>query len=197
MRGTNAAIYRGELAIRAGLADRVGTLDLAIAEMVAELDRAASAPRTTVNPIPKRSPSMATNETEQVRHEADELPPAAASAGSSAAVRARSSAGASVDCPCLRAAPEPTAADALRAEYAEIAEIAAQAARLGVTVDAADAMRKGDLRRCAAPFRARHAGRARRGNERHRGGTVHADRRRQPDRAPRQGARRGGPHLIH
>ena len=34
-------------------------------------------------------------------------------------------------------------ADALRAEYAEIAGLAAQAARLGVTVDAADAMRKG------------------------------------------------------
>ena len=44
-RGTNAAIYRGDLAVRAGLADRVGTLDLAIAEMVTELDRAASAPR--------------------------------------------------------------------------------------------------------------------------------------------------------
>ena len=27
VRGTNAAVYRGELAVRAGLADRVGTLD--------------------------------------------------------------------------------------------------------------------------------------------------------------------------
>ena len=46
---------------------------------------------------------------------------------------------------------EPGTADKLRAEYAEIAALAAQAARLGVTVDAADAMRKGisadDLRR--------------------------------------------------
>ncbi len=39
--------------------------------------------------------------------------------------------------------PGPEAAETLRAEYAEIAEVAAQAARLGVTVDAADAMRKG------------------------------------------------------
>ena len=38
-RGTNAAIYRGELAIRAGLADRVGTLDLALADPI-ELDEA-------------------------------------------------------------------------------------------------------------------------------------------------------------
>ncbi len=34
-------------------------------------------------------------------------------------------------------------ADRLRAEYAEIAAIAAQAARLGVPVDAADAMKRG------------------------------------------------------
>ena len=38
---------------------------------------------------------------------------------------------------------QPNVADQLRAEFAEIATIAAQAARLGVTVDAADAMRKG------------------------------------------------------
>jgi capsid assembly protease len=36
-----------------------------------------------------------------------------------------------------------SAADKLRAEFAEISAIAAQAARLGVTVDAADAVRKG------------------------------------------------------
>ena len=37
----------------------------------------------------------------------------------------------------------PDPAEALRTEYADIASLAAQAARLGVTVDAADAMRKG------------------------------------------------------
>ena len=40
VRGTQAATYRGELAIQAGLADRLGTLDLATAEMAAELDAA-------------------------------------------------------------------------------------------------------------------------------------------------------------
>ena len=52
-------------------------------------------------------------------------------------------------------APEPVAepdpAERLREEYAEIAGLAAQAIRLGVSVDAADAMRRGvsaaDLRR--------------------------------------------------
>jgi signal peptide peptidase SppA len=65
VRGTNATIYRGELAIRAGLADHLGTLDLAIAEMAAELDRASTA-RIPINPTPKRSPSMATTVTEQI-----------------------------------------------------------------------------------------------------------------------------------
>lgn len=44
------------------------------------------------------------------------------------------------------ASPEPSAGNAaerLRAEYAEIAAIAAQAGRLGLTIDAADAMAKG------------------------------------------------------
>ena len=66
VRGTNAAVYRGELAIRAGLADRLGTLDLAIAEMAAELDRAAPPARIIINPTPKRSTSMAKSNTEQV-----------------------------------------------------------------------------------------------------------------------------------
>jgi hypothetical protein len=40
-------------------------------------------------------------------------------------------------------APDAGAAERLRAEYAEIAAIAAQAARLGVSIDAADAMARG------------------------------------------------------
>ena len=53
VRGTDAGIYRGSLAIRAGLADRLGTLDVAIAEMAIELDRLASA-RMPINLIAKR-----------------------------------------------------------------------------------------------------------------------------------------------
>jgi signal peptide peptidase SppA len=140
VRGTNAAIYRGELAIRAGLADRVGTLDLAIAEMIAELDRAASAPRTTINPTPKRSPSMVTNETELLQHEAEAPPPTLTQATTPLS---RPEPDLSLTEVQTAAALEPTAANALREELAEIAGIAAQAARLGVAVDAADAMRKG------------------------------------------------------
>jgi signal peptide peptidase SppA len=134
-RATNAAIYRGELAIRAGLADRLGTLDLAIAEMAAELDPAPV--RTLTNPTPKRSPSMATNEPEQMREQPNE-PQVAAPPASPAPEPAEPATPAPAD-----STREPASAEQLRAEFAEIVAVAAQAGRLGVTIDAADAMRKG------------------------------------------------------
>lgn len=138
VRGTNAAIYRGEPAIRAGLADRLGTLDLAIAEMAAELDRAVPA-RPITNPTPKRSLSMATNETEQIGEQPRE-PQQATEPEQSGAEPTRP------NVPAPHAAgsiAEANIAEKLRAEFAEVAAIAAQAARLGVAVDAADAMKKG------------------------------------------------------
>ncbi len=138
VRGTDAAVYRGELAIRAGLADRLGTLDTAIAEMAAELEPSAST-RAVINPTPKRSPSMATNETPQIQDDPSR-PEQPAEAGPATAEPA------SDPKPPTAAAeptPETTAAEKLRTEFAEVAAIAAQAARLGVTVDAADALKKG------------------------------------------------------
>jgi signal peptide peptidase SppA len=137
VRGTNAAIYRGELAIRAGLADRLGTLDLALAEMAAELDRTAAA-RALINLTPKRSLSMATNETEQIKDQPREpqqpVDPSPAPPDA-------------VPDPAPAAPAQPTpgagAAERLRAEFAEVAAITAQAARLGVTLDAANALKKG------------------------------------------------------
>jgi signal peptide peptidase SppA len=148
VRATNAAIYRGELALRAGLADRVGTLDLAIAEMVAELDRTASTARPTFNPTPKRSLSMATNETERIQRDPIEPPVISETAASPpppppTPEPSPSPAPALAPAPPADPDPESGVADKLRAEFAEIAAIAAQAARLGVTVDAADAVRKG------------------------------------------------------
>ena len=136
VRGTDAAIYRGELAIRAGLADRLGTLDLAIAEMATELDRTASTARIPINPTPKRSPSMATTETEQIQDQPKQPQPVEAlPVPTDAAPDPRPTP--------PQPAPDAGLAEKLRAEFAEIAAIATQAARLGVTVDAADAMRKG------------------------------------------------------
>jgi len=139
VRGTNAAIYRGELSVRAGLVDRLGTLDLAIAEMAAELDRAASAPRPTVIPTPNRSLSMATTETEQIDDQPKQPPQSIPAAPAPAEAPPDPAPSAVAAGP----APDASTAEKLRAEFAEIAAIATQAARLGVTVDAADAMRKG------------------------------------------------------
>jgi signal peptide peptidase SppA len=136
VRSTDAAIYRGELAIRAGLADRLGTLDLAIAEMAAKLDR-ASTPRLTINPTPKRSLSMATTETEQIQDQPKEpqQPVETQPVPTDAAPDPKPTPS--------EPATDANVADKLRAEFSEIAAIASQATRLGVTVDAADAMRKG------------------------------------------------------
>jgi signal peptide peptidase SppA len=148
-RSTNAAIYRGELAVRAGLADRVGTLDLAIAEMATELDRAASTPSAATNPIPKRSPSMMTKETERTEGDPNEPAPAlqadvqSSPANPGPAPAPTQAAAAPTPAPEGDRASESALAEKLRAEFGEIAAITAQAARLGVSVDAADAMRKG------------------------------------------------------
>jgi signal peptide peptidase SppA len=140
VRSTNAAIHRGERAIRAGLADRLGTLDLAIAEMAVEVDRAASMTRTIVNPKPNRSTSMAMNQTE---HTCDELMlPQQQDAQPSSAEPPHLNQASAAEV-ATGAAPGLSPADKLRAELVEIAAVAAQAVRLGVTIDAADAMRKG------------------------------------------------------
>lgn len=155
VRGTSAAVYRGELAVRAGLADRVGTLDAAIADMASEFERGAMPARNIITPNNhKRSPSMATNETERTEHDAGEPERALAS---EAALPAPQSEPAPplIQAPAAAPTSEPVTgpdpAERLREEYAEIASLAAQAVRLGVNVDAADAMRRGvsasDLRR--------------------------------------------------
>lgn len=201
MRATDAAIYRGELAIRAGLADRVGTLDLAIAEMAAELDRTPSVARTTVNPTPKRSPSMATNETERIQRAANEPP-----------LLPVSQQAAQVPAPNPEPAPQPmqTPAPESAAEPAPSTRSGGQAAcrvcRNRSACRAGGPPRRHDRRgrrhaqghfgRCAAPLRAGCARRARRGDERHRCCPIHAHRGRQPDRAAREGARSGGSRLI-
>ena len=133
------ASYRGDLAVRAGLADRVGTLDLAVAEMAAELDRSTATIRLAVKPTTQRSPSMATNETEQIRDQ-----PAQAAAEAAVADTETAPPAAAAVSPARPAATSATdVTEQLRAEFAEVASVAAQAARLGVQLDAADAVRKG------------------------------------------------------
>ena len=148
VRATQAATYRGELAIRAGLADRLGTLDLALSEMTTDLDAAAITSATQPIHVPQRSPSMSAEPGPEIQTNPPTLanPPVPAAADPETPAAPEETAG--PELPAGQAiTPAPTSsanpADALRAEYADIASLAAQAARLGVTIDAADAMRKG------------------------------------------------------
>ena len=96
---------------------------------------------------------MVTNETERNEHDAGEperalaseaAPPAPPSEPAPPPIQAPAAA------PTSQPVAEPDPAERLRQEYAEIASLAAQANRLGVNVDAADAMRRSV---CAADLR--------------------------------------------
>lgn len=139
---TQAAIYRGRRGIAAGFADTLGTVDVALVDLTRMLEpprpREGTPPRggTVLSPR-RKTPMTIAPEPDAATEDVVETP-----ASDRQALE-----------PPQPAPPvaEPTATDAttdqtaerLRAEYAEIAAIAAQGARLGVAIDAADAMAKG------------------------------------------------------
>jgi len=152
-RATEAAIYRGEKAVKAGLADRVGTLDQAIADLDAALEakriRAgppANRPAVRQSPPPARTFVM--NNPDPLMEETGAAPPN--DAGNTDVMLDLSEPETEVppekasDRPMPAPVPDAHAiADRLRGEFSEIATVAAQAARLGLDIDAADAMRRG------------------------------------------------------
>lgn len=111
IRATEAAVYRGDQAVAAGLADKVGTLRVAMADLGTVLARTSIS-----HPIAARKEAPMSEPQGEI--------------------------------PITAATQHPTQANAdleqrLRAEYSEISAIAAQAARLGVSIDPAEAMAKG------------------------------------------------------
>lgn len=121
--GTEAAVFRGEAAVFAGLADEV-------ADPVTAFRAFAAAPRGT-STLRGKGPMMTTAPE-------DHAQPATAPAASTPQEPA----------PPAAIAPPQTAAaamspEAIRAEAAEVAQVCAQAARLGIQIDAADAVAKG------------------------------------------------------
>jgi len=116
--GTEAAVFRGEAAVFAGLADEV-------ADPVTAFRAFAAAPRGTSTPKGK-GPMMTTAPEDHAQPSAstppEPTPPAA------------------VAPPQTEATPS---VEAIRAEAAEVAQVCAQAARLGVQIDAADAVARG------------------------------------------------------
>ncbi len=119
---TEAAVFRGADAISAGLADE-------IADPVTAFHAFAAAPRGTTS-CSRKGPQMTTTPTENPNPAPVAAPPAVAAAPEAPAATGD-------------AAPATMTGDAVRAEAAEVAQVCAQAARLGVTIDAADAVTKG------------------------------------------------------
>ena len=113
IRATEAAVYRGDQAVAAGLADKVGTLRQALADLGATLARPSVRPPVLSRP---KETTMSEQTGDIPVEAATQQPPAIATAE----IEQR-----------------------LRAEYSEISAIATQAGRLGITIDAADALAKG------------------------------------------------------
>jgi signal peptide peptidase SppA len=123
---TEAAVFRGADAIAAGLADE-------LADPVTAFRTFSAAPRGTTSPS-RKGPQMTTTPT----NTPNPAPVAAPPDASPAVAAAPDAPAAAAD-----AASSAMTADAVRAEAAEVAQVCAQAARLGVTIDAADAVTRG------------------------------------------------------
>jgi len=130
---TEAAVLRGADAIAAGLADE-------LADPVTAFRSFAAAPRGTTSPS-RKGPTMTITPTDTP----NPAPVAASPATTGPAVAAQIVA--EPPAAAVAAAPTPETAtmtaDAVRAEAAEVAQVCAQAARLGVAIDAADAVTRG------------------------------------------------------
>jgi ClpP class serine protease len=120
IRATEAAVYRGDQAVAAGLADKVGTLRVALADLGTTLARPSI-----------RSPVLSKPKETTMSEQTGDIP---------VIETERPTPGAIVPVP---GAVTAQVEQRLRAEYSEISAIAAQAARLGVTIDPAEAMAKG------------------------------------------------------
>lgn len=121
---TEAAVFRGTEAIAAGLADE-------LSDPVTAFHTFAAAPRDKTSPS-RKGPQMTITPTETPNPTpVATMPTIAAAPEAPAAAADQMSANATMT------------ADAVRAEAAEVAQVCAQAARLGVTIDAADAVTKG------------------------------------------------------
>ncbi|MGR3375051.1 S49 family peptidase [Salipiger abyssi] len=143
---TEAAIFRGAAAVEAGLADAVSDPRAAFRAFAESLSRPALPVGRPTNsptlspPYPKQEMIMSDQTDEDARTPDQQEPQAAAPTAQTAQQAAAESPAPGT---AAAAAPRDATADAVRAEAAEVASICAQAAKLGVTLDAADAVRRG------------------------------------------------------
>jgi signal peptide peptidase SppA len=137
VRTTEAGVYRGHLAVKAGLADQVGTIRNLVSRMANELPRPISkrgqfaqhshaAKEISMQtdpehlPIPKDEKLLPESEEALAAPTPEPTPPVSPTPASAAGIEQR-----------------------LRSQFAELAAISTQAARLGIKIDASEAMAKG------------------------------------------------------
>lgn len=135
VRDTEAAIFMGRDAVAAGLADEIGTFDDVVAALAAPPQTRAPA---TGRKLHHGSSKTMTEQTQDVSAANETVAPEAAVAPAAPAPEAAA--------PAAPVAPAADTAAVLAAERkraAEITAISAQAARLGVTIDAAKAIEDG------------------------------------------------------
>ncbi|MCW3784234.1 S49 family peptidase [Defluviimonas salinarum] len=141
---TEAAVYRGAGAVAAGLADEVSDPVTAFRTFAAALRGTTASPRK--DPLMSNSPVDAQIQTPPAAT-ADAPPLQAAPVASPTPAPAPTPARAPEQTPSPASAGAPSEAaptpEAIRAEAAEVAQVCAQAARLGVQIDAADAVSRG------------------------------------------------------
>lgn len=130
VRATEAAVYRGDLAVKAGFADRVGTLRDVVADLGITL---------SPKPVPRTPAARPTESRKEASMQTvDPTIDPGAEGPVSPAPNAASVEESAANVPDLAQVEQ-----RLRGEYAELAAVAAQAARLGLKVDTAEAMAKG------------------------------------------------------
>ena len=147
IRDTEARVYRGEAAVQAGLADQIGTRAEAITALQRQL--AMSAGRSLVNKAAALSASRTTSSPQEISmNDHNPVTPVDDTQENATPITAPSTSNSSAQSPQTPPPLDEAAITAqveqrLRRQLAELTEIAAQAKRLGVTVDPAQALARG------------------------------------------------------
>ena len=146
MRNTEARVYRGEAAIQAGLADQIGTRSEALAALQRQLAMSAGRSQRNKAAAPSATRATSRSQTSPKEISMNDHNPATPvdDAQESTVPNSNPTTVTSPQTPPLdEAAITAQVEQRLRRQLADLTEIAAQAKRLGVTVDPAQALARG------------------------------------------------------
>jgi len=146
MRNTEARVYRGEAAIQAGLADQIGTRSEALAALQRQLAMSAGRSQRNKAAAPSATRATSRSQTSPKEISMNDHNPATPvdDAQENTVPNSNPTTVTSPQTPPLdEAAITAQVEQRLRRQLAELTEVAAQAKRLGVTVDPAQALARG------------------------------------------------------